>query len=402
MTAPRAARVGVAVLLFCQGTAVSSWVSRIPSIKGRLGLDTAELGLALLGPPVGLVLAVLTMPLLARRWSSAAIARWGMAIAAVATVLPAAAAGLPSLAVGLIALGMLLGLADIAMNIEAVAVERAHGRPLMSRLHAMYSLGLLAGSVAGSLAARLSVAPVHHLLLAGTVLGIIAIVVARDLAVPPSQATDRASTSAGTSGQASRLARHPGLVLTGLVAFCGYFAEGSVQDWSGVYLRETQGASLSTAALGTAACGIGMVAGRLVGDAVIGRYGRLTAVWRSALLASCGMFVAVLAPTPTVAIAAYAILGLGVAVIVPIMFTLAGNTQGARPAWAMGRFTMMGYSGLFAGPPVIGFVAHRVGLGVALSVPGVLLASIVPLAFALRRRQDQMGEPRIQPARACV
>jgi MFS family permease len=112
------------------------------------------------------------------------------------------------------------------------------------------------------------------------------------------------------------------------------------------------------------------------------------------------MFVAVLAPTPAVAIAAYAILGLGVAVIVPIMFTLAGNTQGARPEWAMGRFTMMGYSGLFAGPPVIGFVAHRCGLGLALSVPAVLLASIVPLAFALKRRQHQVGEPRVQLARA--
>jgi fucose permease len=129
-----------------------------------------------------------------------------------------------------------------------------------------------------------------------------------------------------------------------------------------------------------------MAAGRFGGDAVIARYDRpATLLWAS-LIAGSGMVLAVLAPTPGVAIAGYGILGLGVATIVPIAFTLAGNTPGVPPAWAISRVTTLGYAGLFSSPPVVGLVAQATGLAVALAIPAALLVLVAPLSRVTRRR----------------
>ena len=133
-----------------------------------------------------------------------------------------------------------------------------------------------------------------------------------------------------------------------MIAFCCLFAEGAVDDWSGVYLHEEQGASLAVAPLGAAACGIGMALGRFGGDAVIARLGRPATLSRASLIAGAGMSLAVLAPSPGIAIAGYGVLGLGVATIVPIAFTLAGTKEGVPPAWGISRVTTLGYAGLFA------------------------------------------------------
>jgi fucose permease len=151
-----------------------------------------------------------------------------------------------------------------------------------------------------------------------------------------------------------------------------------------VYLHEEQGASLGIAPLGAAACGAGMAVGRFAGDAVIARYGRPATLWRASLVAGAGMTLAVLAPTPGVAIAGYGVLGLGVATIVPIAFTLAGNTTGVPPAWAISRVTTLGYAGLFSSPPVIGLVARSTGLAVALAIPAVLLLLVCPFSWVTR------------------
>ena len=127
-------------------------------------------------------------------------------------------------------------------------------------------------------------------------------------------------------------------------------------------------------------CAAGMTVGRLAGDRFIVRYGRRSMLWRTALVAMAGMSLAVVAPTLGLAIAGYAILGLGVATIVPMTFTLAGNVAGVSPAAALSRVTTLGYAGLFGSPTVIGLLAHAVGLGVALWLPAVLLMLIVPLS----------------------
>jgi fucose permease len=129
-----------------------------------------------------------------------------------------------------------------------------------------------------------------------------------------------------------------------------------------------------------------MAIGRFGGDAIIARYGRPATLWRAALIAGAGMTLAVLAPGPGVAIAGYAVLGLGVATIVPIAFTLGGTAEGVPPAWGISRVTMLGYAGVFSSPPAIGLVAQVTGLAAALAIPAVLLVLVAPLSRLTTRR----------------
>jgi fucose permease len=378
----RSARRGVAIVFFVYGAVLATWVSRIPLIKQELELDTAQLSLALLGTPVGLILAMQAVASLVGRWTSAVVTRVALVGACVAVVLPGVAWNLGSLAAALLLLGFSLGSLDIAMNTQAVAVERGYARPVMSGIHGLYSVGVLAGAGAGALAAAADVDPLVHFAAAAAVLAALGLVGTRTLL---GAAADEPAEPEDAERPALRLARHPGLIALGFVAFCCLFAEGAVDDWSGVYLREEQGASLGVSALGAAACGAGMAIGRFGGDAVIARFGRPATLWRASLVAGAGMALAVLAPTPGVAIAAYFVLGLGVATIVPIAFTLAGTRSGVPPAWTISRVTTLGYAGLFASPPTIGFVAQATSLTAALAIPAILLLLVAPLSRSAAR-----------------
>jgi fucose permease len=379
------ARRGVTVVFFVFGALAATWVSRIPLIKDKLGLSAAELSLALLASPVGLLSAVLLVSTLVGRFTSGVVTRWAVLAAAIAVVLPAFAWSLPSLAGALLAFGLTMGTLDTAMNTQAVAIERAYRKPIMSAIHGMFSVGMLFGAVVGAGAAHADVDPRLHFVAAAACLGALGIWQARSLlgheADVPLRSTDE-DVDQGTARP--RLADHPYLWVVGAIALCSLFAEGAVDDWSGVYLHEAQDASFAVAPLGTAACAIGMAVGRFCGDAVIARHGRQATLWRTSLVAAAGMTLAVVAPTPAVAIAGYGILGLGVATIVPIALTLAGTTNGVPPVWAVSRVTVIGYAGLFGSPPVIGLLAEATSLAAALIVPAVLLALVAPLSLAGR------------------
>jgi len=376
----RSARLGVVIVFFVYGGVLATWVSRIPLIKTELGLDTAELSVALLGSPVGLISATQVVSRLVERWTSATVTLWGVIAASTAVVLPAVAWNLPSLAVSLFLLGFSLGSLDIAMNTQGVAIEKGYARPIMSGIHGMYSVGVIVGAVIGAVAAHAEVDPLVHFAIAAVVLGTLGVFGARRLL---GAEADR-EHEADASGRPMRLLSQPTLIALGVIAFCCLFAEGAVDDWSGVYLHEEQGASLGVAPLAAAACAAGMAIGRFLGDAVIARFGRPATLERAALVAGIGMLGAVAAPTPGLAIAAYLVLGLGVATIVPIAFTLAGTTPGVPPAWGISRVTTLGYAGLFSSPPVIGLVAQVTGLTAALLIPAFLLLLVVPLSRVTR------------------
>ncbi|MGH2866047.1 MAG: MFS transporter [Solirubrobacteraceae bacterium] len=384
----RLARSSVAITFFVYGCVLATWVSRLPGVKHNLRLDSAELGLALAGAPAGLILAMRSVPYLVDRWTSAVVTRAAALAVCICLPLLSVAWDLVSLLGFLLLFGLTLGTLDITMNTQGVAVERAYGRPIMSGLHGVYSLGVLAGALCGSIAAHAGATPGTHFLIAAVSLA--GLVLAGTRWLLGRKADVATATSGGDAAQGPPARRHAArwfLLGVGLVAFCSLFAEGAVDDWSGVYLHEVQRASFGVAPLGAAACGAGMTVGRLCGDRVIARYGRTSTLWRTSVVASSGMTLAVLAPTLGLAIAGYGILGLGVATIVPIAFTLAGNTQGVAPALALSRVTTLGYAGLFGSPTIIGLLAHGVGLAVALSIPAVLLLMVVPLSAIIGRRR---------------
>jgi MFS family permease len=369
------------------GMFVGTWVSRLPAIKLNLELSELELGIALLGSPIGLILAMRVVAGLIERTSSRTVATWSVGLLAISGVLPALAWNMQSLFVTLVIAGAAFGAVDIAMNTQAAAIERASGRPLMSGIHGWYSIGVLAGAGLGSAAATFDVTPLVHFIVVGVAVGITASIGSRSMLASDRDVADpdRASADpiAAPPGSWFGLFRNPRIALVGAIALAAFFVEGSIDDWSGIYLHEVQGASLGVAPLGAAACALGMTIARFRGDGLVTRVGRPRALQRGAIIATAGMAIAVLSPDPLLAIIGYAVAGVGVANIIPIAFTLAGNVPGIAPAQSIARVTTMGYAGLFLGPPVIGFLAHATSLGPALMVSAALLLGIAVAARAI-------------------
>jgi fucose permease len=378
------ARLSAAACFFILGGLLSTWVSRIPVIQHQLHLDTAELGIALLASPVGQVLAMQLIPGLVHRWTSATTARCAALATGVSVVLLGVANSLVTLTAFLALFGLTLGALDISMNTQAVAIERRYGRPIMSGLHGVYSLGVLGGAALGSLAAGLGVSPLPHFVAAAGLFSLLTVLGTGSLLGASADTAVDANPDSGS--ETLRLKDHRLLIAVGVIGFCSLFAEGAVDNWSGVFLHQVRHSSFGIAPLGVAMCGIGMAVGRFSGDAVIARWGRPRTLQWASVVAAGGMLLALVGGSVASALAGYAVFGLGVATIVPIAFTVAGNTPGVSPAWALSRVSAMAYTGQLLSPAVIGLVAHASSLAVALAIPTILLLAVAPLSRVARSR----------------
>ncbi|GGV04198.1 MFS transporter [Actinomadura cremea] len=380
---PRA-RLAVTVAFAVHGLFTAAWVARIPQIKDDLGLSEGTMGLALLGAPVGLVLAVRSAGALIGRWGSRAMTL-AMGAACAVSLIPLGLAGdLGVLICSLALMGASLGLMDVAMNAQGVAVERSYGRPLMSGLHAWYSIGTLLAALIGSAAAHAAVPVPLHFAVVAAVLTAVLLLGCRDLldrsadAMPePEPAAAGVPARVGTV----RTARWS-LALLGVIGLCSFVGEGAVADWSAIYLREDLGTGPGTAGLGYAGCAIAMTLGRFTGDRVVARFGPVRVLRAGSLIAAAGLGLGLAAHHPAAAVAGFTLFGLGVAAVAPVTFSAAGNLPGVPAATGISRVTGVGYLGVLGGPPVIGFIAQGTGLGWALGVPVALVGLIVLLAPA--------------------
>ncbi|MDL4818015.1 MFS transporter [Actinomadura opuntiae] len=389
IAAPARARLAVTVAFVAHGLLGAAWVARIPQIKEHLGLSAGTMGVALLGAPVGVVAAVRFAGWIVDRWGSRATTVAAGTAGALALVPLGLSWNLASLICSLVLMGGSLGLMDVAMNAQGVAVERGYGRPLMSGLHGYYSIGTLLSALVGSAAAHAGVPVAVHLTLAAVVLVLLLAVGCRDLLdrsidVPPEvddAPGDADAPSARRRSTAVRAARWP-LVMLGVIGLCSFVGEGAMADWSAIYLRESLGTGPGAAGLGYAGCAIAMTAGRLAGDRVVARFGPVAVLRIGSLVAALGLALGLAAANPVAAVSGFTLFGLGIAVVAPVTFSAAGNVPGVPAAAGISRVTGVGYLGLLGGPPVIGFIAQGVGLAWALAVPAGLAALIVLLAPA--------------------
>ena len=382
----RRAALATALVFAMNGFLLGSWVARLPATRDRLGASAAELGLALLAPGVG---SLLSMPF-SGRWCR----RFGSRRVVAATTV-AASAGLVVLAVvpTLVALGLALfawgacyGSWDVAMNVHGSVVEQRAGREWMPRYHACWSVGGIAGAAGGALAAATGTPlALHFAAVAG------ACVLAVGLALRHF-VEDRAEVATA--------AQHPGprpgrrrvltgrLLLVGLVTICATTLEGAAADWLALFLTDERGAAESLAAAGYAVFAVAMAAGRFSGTAVSERLGRHGAVRVGGLVSFAGVLLTVLGPGLASAYLGAALWALGVCLVFPAAVS-AGGEAPDRPADAIAAVTTIGYGGFLIGPPLIGVLAERVGLGRALLVLLVLAAGIAVLAPAVRARRPR-------------
>ncbi|NOD48378.1 MFS transporter [Ruegeria sp. HKCCD5849] len=366
----------VAAMFILNGALFGIWASRIPAVRDRLGLSHEELGYGLLFMAAG---AVCSFPITGRltdRFGAVAITRVIAVLYTLSLILLAMAGGFWGLAVFLFIFGAFHGSMDVAMNAWAAEVEQTFDKPVMSSFHAMWSLGAGLGALSGYVAVQMGLSVLAHFLLAG------GLVVAFALASSWVRWTSKRSER----GQGSVFALPSGiLVLVGFTALCGALGEGAVADWSAIYLRDITNATESVAALGYAVFSVTMVAFRLAGAVVITRFGPVATARFGGLCAAVGVFAVVSAVTPLPALAGFALMGVGYAVIMPLAFSRAASDPDVPPGQAIASVATLGYGGLLIGPPLIGFLAELFGLRLAFSVLLPLAALIIVLAGALRR-----------------
>lgn len=372
----RLARLAVAGVFFINGAAFANWVTRIPAVQQHLGLGPGALGVALLGMPLGLLVGASAAGWLIAHYGSRRVTRAAVVLTSLAVALPAFAGSLLALMGVLAVVGLVGAMLDVSMNTHGVAVERRYGRPIMSSYHGMFSLGGFAGAaVGGALAAR-GVGTAPHLVGGAIVLGLAGAVVSHWLLPTRDESGER---EAGESGPA--FAR-PTRALLGLsaIAFCVLLAEGSMNDWSTVYLRRVLGTDAGAAAAGFAAFSLTMAAGRFAGDRVTLRLGPKRVIQVGGGLAALGLLAVLLAPVPLVATLGFACVGVGLSSLFPNVLSAAGRTPDASTGAAIAAVTTMGYLGFLVGPPLIGFVAEALTLRGGLAV--VFFLSLLVIALA--------------------
>ncbi len=380
MLAPgvRAARYGVATLFFTGGLIFSTWAARIPAIQQNLGMSNSLLGAVLLGLTVG---AMISMPfagwLIARSGSRRLTTVAALIQCVMLPLLPLAPT--PWLLTGaLLFTGMSNGMLNVAMNDQAVAVERLYGRPIMSSFHALFSLGGMAGAAAGSWMASRQVVPLVHFTGVAILVTLMTIIALRNLI------SNQPETSVKTP-----LFVVPTRALLGLavIAFCVLLGEGAMADWSAVYLAQTQPGDPQLPPLGYAAFSLAMALGRFNGDWLTARFGPLIIFRVSGILASLGLLMALAVNQPAFVLAGFAAVGFGFSTVVPLVFSAAGRTKGLPSSTALASVTTLGYFGFLAGPPLIGFGADLFSLRASLGVVVVLSATIALLAGSVEREE---------------
>jgi Major Facilitator Superfamily len=382
---PRAATFSV---FFLNGAMIGTWVAQIPFVQERLDVSKATIGLALLCMAIGAMIAMpLTGQVLDRR-SSATVTRTAALVYLPLLALPLFAPTPALLGLALVLFGAANGAMDVSMNAHGVAVERTLGRPIMSSLHAGWSFGGLAGSGGVAIAVALGLEPRIEGVIASAVLWLAAIAITTRLGGAS------AHSEHGSSGFAipSR-----GVLLIGALCFLVMVTEGAMGDWSGIYLKHDLGAGASAAATGFAGFSLGMALARLAGDGLARRWGsgRL-------LSAGMGLVTAALAATlligePAVAVVGFALIGVGIANAVPLLFSAAGRVPPSGPSLAA-VFTV-GYTGFIVGPPLIGVLADAISLPAAL---GVLCISGLAVTLLGSRAADAEAAGRRDAATAAV
>lgn len=369
----RAEQTATRIVFFIAGFGVAAWAPLVPYAKARGGIDEGTLGLLLLCLGAG---SMATMPVagfLATRFGCRAVITLAALLLCATLPLLATVSGLALLIAALLLFGAAIGALDVAMNIQAIMVERASGRAMMSGFHGLFSVGGIAG--AAGVAALLGAGASPFV---ATLCVIVIILAALAAAAPRLLPYGGKKDSAGPA-----FAFPHGIVLfIGALCAISFLAEGAILDWSAVFLTSIRALEASYAGLGYAAFAAAMTLGRFTGDRIVHRFGGARVIAWGALCAAAGVALAVLVPWWQASLLGFALVGLGCSNIVPVLFTSVGRQHVMPENVAVPAITTLGYAGILAGPALIGFIAQASSLATAFLV---LALALVGVALGGRR-----------------
>ncbi len=351
-------RLAVKIIFFLNGFVHANYFSRLPRIQDQFQINDGVVGLVLLSSSIGALGAMpFTGWLIIRNGSRRITIFSAFFYCSLIPLIP----WMPNLwsLIGLFfLLGVSSGMLDVAMNSQAVMVEKQLGKPIMTSFHALFSIGMMAGAVGGSLFTKLTSGLFIHFVTVSS-LSLLVVFVARYYLIHDKpQIKDK-------EGPAFRLP-NAAMVSIGIIAFCSMLGEGAMADWSTNYMENIAHADPAIAPLGLSAFALAMTIGRVFGDSARVRFGDKSLMVVCGLVATAGLTVAIIFVHPFAVIAGLFIVGIGLSAIVPIAYSIAGHSKDLPPGVGLAMVTTVGYSGFLFGPPIIGLLADVLTLRLAL------------------------------------
>ncbi len=355
-------RIAVSTFFFINGLLLANWTARIPGIKTYFDINNTELGGLLLTMATGALVAMPFSGWLSNKFGSHLVTRITSLLFCtfipfiVITPNPAVAS------IFFFLIGLSTGAMDVAMNGQAVAVEKVYKKPIMSSFHAIFSIGMAIGAGVGALFTQYNVPLFQHFLIGGIV-GFMTCLWASFYLIKETP------TPSSSEGESSFSLPTKAILPLGIIAFCGMTGEGTMSDWSALFMNKVVGETETFAAITFSVFAISMTIGRIFGDYFTEKLGARQLLIYDSILAILGLSIALSFVTVWTTLIGFFLIGLGLSTVVPIVYSAAGNTEGVSPSIGIAMATTVGYAGFFVGPPLIGFLADNFGLRLGMVFP---------------------------------
>jgi MFS family permease len=377
--------VSVAAFYFVGGLIFASWASRIPDIKRALDMNEAMLGGVLFFIPVGQLSAMALSGWLVSHYGSRRMLVTAALAYAFALTLLGAAASTWQLSAGLLLFGVAANLFNIAINTQAVGIERLYGSSIMASFHGLWSLAGFTGGLISTLLVAVGMAPLYHFILILAVA--VAIVLSLKKSVLPRDEQQEKRRAAAPPAEKRKIFARPDryVLILGLMAFGSMLCEGTMFDWSSVYFEDVVKPPQALIRLGYIAAMLSMAGGRFVADGLITRFGVVNVLKVCGITMCSGLLLATLFPQLATATVGFLLVGLGVSAVVPITYSMAGKSKVMLPGVAIAAVSTIGFLGFLIGPPAIGFVAHALNLRWSLGMIAAVGLLVAVFAPQLRR-----------------
>jgi MFS family permease len=359
MTLLQKRRAALSSLFFLAGLCFSSWAARIPDIQMKFDLSEAQLGTLLLGLPIGSLVALPLAGWAVHKYGSRIVIIFGSIGYLVFLPLIGMSGTLWLLVPVVVIFGMIGNLMNISLNTQALGLEDDYGRSILAAFHGVWSLAGFVGAGFGALMIYLQVIPqTHYLIVSGLVL--LVLILAQNFLIDQKDNGD---------GGGLVLRRPDDLLLRiGGIAFLGMLSEGCMFDWSGVYFKKTVQIDARLIALGYVSFMGAMATGRFVSDRFTNKFGKITILRWSGALIFIGLILSVLFPFPVTATIGFLLVGLGVASVIPVSYSIAGRSKLYSPGIALAMVSTISFFGFLLGPPLIGFIADILSLKASFTI----------------------------------
>ena len=386
--------MAVNAAFFICGLIYASWAARVPTLQADRSLSESQLGLVLLCIALGALVAMPLAGYVVSKYGSRKITRITFLLLPIAALGIGFSPDMWTAAAAFFIVGMINGSLDVAMNAQAVLVEEAYERPIMASFHAVFSAGMIVGSLLGSLGAREDWTLVFQLALAG----ILSLALA-PLALPKLFPDEHLASQAQAGGGHGMRLPVPAVWALGFIAFCGMTGEGSMADWSTKYMLDIVKTPEARAALALTTFSVMMTTGRVFGDRVRAAWGDRTLLIRASLVAFSGLGITLLLPHPVLSIIGVGLVGLALSIVVPIVFSLASKVPNLGTGVGISMVSTIGYAGFLLGPAIIGFLSDLSTLRWAL---GFVLILFAVMTIISRQIKPSLSDRSVAQAESTV